>query len=218
MTTPQELNGFRENWNGLWEKFKITKAVWDVEEPDFNLVKYLETRPEKPRMALEIGCASGVNAVYMAQQGISVVAIDVAQRAIDLSKERAISAGVSVDFRCVNFLDDITDLGKFDFIFDRAVAPFRTIETRDLFASKVAEKLHLGGEWLSISISNENGAHPTAFNPPRRSIIDLVSTIDPYMQFLSIEATTLERNDDWKMPAWVSVARLREHAVTRTIF
>lgn len=216
--TPQELNVFRSNWDNLWEKFKTTRAVWDIEEPDFNLVKYLESKPVNPRMALEIGCASGVNAVYMAQQGITVVAIDVAQRAIDVAKERALAAGVSVDFKCMNFLEDGTDLGKFDFIFDRAVAPFRNLPTRDLFAARVGERLLPNGEWLSISISNENGSHPTAFDPPRRSILDLVSAVDPYLQFLSIEATTLGRNDDWKMPAWVSVSRLREHAVHRTIY
>ena len=146
------------------------------------------------------------------------MAVDIAPRAIELAQARAIKAGVSVDFKQINFLEDVSNLGKFDFVFDRAVAPFRNLADRDQFSANVASRMLPDAKWLSISISNENGSHPDYYDPPRRSILDVVSAIDSYLQILSIEATILERNDDWKMPAWVTLSQIRKHAVTRTIF
>ncbi len=53
---------------------------------------------------LDIGCGSGVLAIPLAQSGHRVLGIDFLSAMIDIARERARSAGVSVDFRVIDFL------------------------------------------------------------------------------------------------------------------
>ena len=126
-------------WNDKWETHSSSPLVWDLDTPDYNLVSYIKSQPELPRLALDIGCGSGINAVWMAQQGISGTAIDISSKAIELAWRRAKEAGVSVDFQVVDFLKNSDVLPKFDLVFDRATAPFRNLDDRDQFAASAPD-------------------------------------------------------------------------------
>ena len=49
-----------------------------------------------PGKALDIGCGTGTNAIYMAQHGWEVTAIDFTPRAVAAARRKAASAGVSL--------------------------------------------------------------------------------------------------------------------------
>ena len=71
-----------------------------------------------PGIALELGCGTGTNAIYLAEQGFQVTAVDISAVAIDRARQHAQTALVRVDF----FVADVATLsagGPFDFIFDR---------------------------------------------------------------------------------------------------
>jgi len=57
---------------------------------------------------LDIGCGTGEHAIRMAQRGYKVTCVDTSQDMLKLAREKANTAGVSIDFRC-------KDLGKLDF-------------------------------------------------------------------------------------------------------
>jgi magnesium-protoporphyrin O-methyltransferase len=61
---------------------------------------------------LDAGCGTGMLAVDLAQRGASVVAIDLSPTLVAHGRERAESAGVTVDFRSGDMLDPA--LGSFD--------------------------------------------------------------------------------------------------------
>ena len=71
--------------------------------------------------AIELGCGTGVNAVWLAQQGFDVTAIDLSTLAIQRARERAETAGVTVRFLAADVLHlpAGTDGAAFDFFFDR---------------------------------------------------------------------------------------------------
>jgi SAM-dependent methyltransferase len=96
-----------------------TAPVWDTGRPSSELLRFLaETRLRHGR-ALELGCGTGTNAVWLAEQGFEVTAVDVSNAAIARARRRASRRGVRVHFL-------VTDLrrwdrlgGPFDFFFDR---------------------------------------------------------------------------------------------------
>jgi SAM-dependent methyltransferase len=73
----------------------------------------------KPCRTIELGCGTGTNAIWLAQQGFEVVAVDISPLAIQRAREKALVAGVSVVFLQAD-ITELPDLGPpFTFFFDR---------------------------------------------------------------------------------------------------
>ena len=58
-----------------------------------------EIQDRKFKSILEIGCGNGRDSIFFAHAGMNVIAIDVSPSAIDLAKQNARDAGVTIDFR-----------------------------------------------------------------------------------------------------------------------
>jgi len=71
-----------------------------------------------PGRAIDLGCGTGANAIYLARQGFDVTGVDFAPAALEKARSSAREAGVDVDF----VVDDLTDLsrirGPFDLLVD----------------------------------------------------------------------------------------------------
>ena len=78
-------------WNEMWES---------MGEPGRDPDDLLKAQVEglTPGRALEIGCGTGGNAVWLAEQGWNVTAIDFSEVAIDKGRKLAKERGVNVDF------------------------------------------------------------------------------------------------------------------------
>lgn len=61
-----------------------------------------------PGRALDVGCGSGRDAVYLAKRGWRVTAVDSVDKALGSAKQRAVEAGVEVEW----VSGDIADLGR----------------------------------------------------------------------------------------------------------
>ena len=94
------------------------RPAWDTGRPSSNLKRMLEKKNLQPCRVLELGCGTGVNAVYLAEQGFEVTAIDIAPTALTLAKQRADEAGVEVEWIQADVLTP-PPLESFDLIFDR---------------------------------------------------------------------------------------------------
>ncbi len=82
-----------------------------------------------PGRALDIACGAGRHAVYLAQHGWQVMAVDASRVGIDITKERARACGVTVDAR-------VADLERDEFVIEEdsydLVCVFYYLQ-RDLF-------------------------------------------------------------------------------------
>jgi len=85
-------------WWNLWYLFG--KPRWDTGITPPELVELVESGQVPPGRALDIGCGTGTNAVFLAQRGFEVVGTDVAWLAIRRARRKAREAGVSATF-CV---------------------------------------------------------------------------------------------------------------------
>ncbi len=68
------------------ERYGSTEALWSG-RPNQRLVENVSGRP--PGTALEVGCGEGADAIWLAQQGWTVTAVDVSQVALDRAARHA---------------------------------------------------------------------------------------------------------------------------------
>ena len=115
-----------------WDQFYAdrSRAVpFFAAKPDENLVSYLDDGLLVPGRALDLGCGPGRNAIWLAQAGFTVDAIDLSPAAIAWA-ERACEVGAEVRFHCGSIFSAVPP-GPYDLIYDSGclhhLAPHRRI-------------------------------------------------------------------------------------------
>jgi SAM-dependent methyltransferase len=109
-----------ENWN--WEnRYRTNDIPWDTGQPSAELQRVVAEDAIKPCPALEVGCGTGTNAVWLAQQGFNVTAVDISPLAIERARAKAAAAGVAVRFIAGDLTTRPDFVGPFDFFFDRGL-------------------------------------------------------------------------------------------------
>jgi SAM-dependent methyltransferase len=102
------------------ERYEKGQSPWDTGRPSSELVRVVAEVPVAPCRAVELGCGTGSNAVWLAQQGFDVAAVDISPRAVEMARRRAEAAGVRVSVLVADLTRPPPELaGPFDFLFDR---------------------------------------------------------------------------------------------------
>ena len=60
-------------------RYEANDTPWDIGQADFNLVRMITSTPIKSCKALDIGCGTGDNAIWLARHGFEVTGIDAAE-------------------------------------------------------------------------------------------------------------------------------------------
>lgn len=98
--------------------YRYSRAPWE-RGARAELAQLVESGRIEPCRAIDLGCGTGANAIYLAQKGFEVTGVDYAAAAIE--KARAKGEGMQVRF----VVDDLTRLrhvsGTFDFVLDYGV-------------------------------------------------------------------------------------------------
>lgn len=85
--------------SGYRVMYALGVTPWEVDEPPLLLRAFLEAPDAPPpASALDLGCGTGADAVYLARRGWTVTAVDVVPKALAAAKERAEQAGVDVQW------------------------------------------------------------------------------------------------------------------------
>lgn len=105
-----------EQWD---QRYRQGETPWDSGRPSSELLRVAAEQVIAPCRAIELGCGTGTNSVWLAQQGFEVTGVDISPLAIASAKEKAETAGVSVRFLIGDILK-LPDLAPpFGFFFDR---------------------------------------------------------------------------------------------------
>lgn len=115
-------------WNEFYSDRKKPVPFFE-NAPDENLVSYLEEDMISKGKALELGCGPGRNAVYLAEKGWEVDAVDLSETSLQWAKERAQENKVDVNFIKENIFDLDVEAGSYDLVYDSGcfhhIAPHR---------------------------------------------------------------------------------------------
>jgi len=181
--------------------------------PDSNLLEMvtgqpLATFPITPCKAMDVGCGTGDNAIWLAQQGFEVTACDVSPTAVEEARRRAKAAGAACSFRVLDFLEENVPDAPFGFVFDRGcLHSFDTKALREEFSRRVHSYLEDGGLWLNLTGSAD--APPRDIGPPRLSAEELVTTVEPHFEIISLAAGHFRSNQPEPPEAWICLMRKR---------
>ncbi|MFE3601157.1 class I SAM-dependent methyltransferase [Streptomyces sp. NPDC059142] len=145
----------------LEDYYRDGKPPWDSGVTPPELVALVEgSGALMPGQALELGCGTGTNAVYLARKGWRVAAVDLVDRAVRQAREKAAAAGVDVPVVCgdATRLDEVGLPGPYDLFFDLScycgIPPHR----RDAYAAGLTERAVPGARLLMF------GYGPGAFD------------------------------------------------------
>jgi cyclopropane fatty-acyl-phospholipid synthase-like methyltransferase len=112
------------------------------------LVDLVESGRIQPCRAIDLGCGTGSNAIYLAQRGFDVTGVDYATAAIAKARRRADTAGASVSFVAADLtnLQDVS--GVFDLLVDYGTFDDLTPAARELYLRSLLALSHLGSRYL----------------------------------------------------------------------
>ena len=202
----------KPNWE---DRYSTGNTPWDTGVPDEHLIDIVKNLPIRPCRVLEIGCGTGTNALWMAEQGFGVLGIDLSPLAINAAKAKANEVAAtghhegSCEFRQLDFLSAPPPDGPYDFVFDRGCFHvFDKADEQSEYAKRVAAVLGPQGQWLSIIGSTEGG--PREEGPPRRTLRDVVNAIEPFLELCEMRSVVFRAHAPTKALAWRCLSRQRQ--------
>ena len=175
-----------------WDKRYTEKDLpWDIGYPDGRLMDLVAGwgLNKSGGKVLEVGCGTGSNALWLAEQGFQVTAVDISPAAVALAEERAKEQGLECIFQAEDFLKGCSLEPKaFNFLFDRGC--FHSVgqaEERRTFARQAASLLASNGIWFSL-IGNKDQATQKK-GPPRMSVAEISAAVEEDFEILRLESS-----------------------------
>jgi SAM-dependent methyltransferase len=147
-------------WN---ERYRDGNLPWDTGQPSSELERVVSQNRIQPCRALELGCGTGTNCVWLAQQGFDVTGVDVAPLAVERAEERAQAVGVKARFVVADAFDLPELGGPFAFFFDRGCYHAVRRDAPDKYAPAVARQLASAARGLVLA---GNAREPHDPGPP----------------------------------------------------
>jgi len=127
--------------------YRVARMPWEI-GPRPELVALVRDGVLTPGRALDLGCGTGANSVFLAQHGFDVTGVDFAPAALAKAARAAETAGVTVDL----IEDDLTGLrrvsGPFDVLVDYGTLDDLSRSDRDRYVRSVVPLARPGARFL----------------------------------------------------------------------
>ncbi|GGE85346.1 class I SAM-dependent methyltransferase [Priestia taiwanensis] len=153
------LDSFLREPVPFWDEFysnREKKIPFFEQKPDENLVAHFTEGRWKSGRVLELGCGPGRNAIYFAEQGCIVDAVDLSQEALTWAAERAKEQNVDVTFLHRNLFELDIEEGIYDIVYDSGcfhhIAPHRRMSYL-----RVLQKALKRGGYFALTCFAEDG-------------------------------------------------------------
>lgn len=204
--------GFVEpDWNA---RYVAGDTPWDSGHPSTELRRAIEEAAElSPGRLLELGCGTGTNAMYLAERGFHVTAVDASHEAIARANERAAAFRASEAARRVAFhRADVTALPDalghnpfepFDLLFDRGCYHCVRCGNPAAFQAMLARVTRPGSLFLLLS-GNANESREGR-GPPTVSEAELRSEFGELFEFVRVSEFRFDDTGDGSRPLGWSV-------------
>ena len=161
----------------FWEEFYgPDRRPW-TGRPNALLVDELTERPLPTGSVLDLGCGSGGDAVWFAQQGWSVTAVDISAAALALAADAAGAAGVGDRITFVRHdLDQGSPAGQWQLVVASYLQSPVALD-RDQVLRRAAASVAPGGTLLVLGHEGFPSSHQGG-HPPMPSTADVLAALD----------------------------------------
>lgn len=130
--------------------------IWDRGVPDEELVDLVEGDQHlPPGRALDIGCGTGTETIYLAAHGWKATGVDMVSRALIIARRKAAAAGVSPRFveADATRLQDFGVGGDYDLILDFGCFHTLPADERDAYVESVSRAAAPGATFLLVGFT-----------------------------------------------------------------
>jgi SAM-dependent methyltransferase len=137
--------------------YAIGAAGWDTGVPTPEVVELVEgPSPLPPGRALDLGCGTGTNSVYLAKHSWDVTGVDMVGRALDTARHKAATAGVSPRLieGDVTRLDELGIDNSYTLVLDVGCYHSLPLERRDAYAAGVTRVAAPGARLFMFGIES----------------------------------------------------------------
>lgn len=105
--------------------------------------------------AIDLGCGTGREVIYLAKQGFDATGVDISPTAIGMARKSAEAAGIEARF-LVGDLTDLPDLdGRFDLIVDYGALNDLNQHQRDAYMAQVLPLAAEGSQFVLLCFDNK---------------------------------------------------------------
>ena len=175
----------RPDWS---EHYQSGTPPWETGHPSAELARVIVEENIAPCRVIELGCGSGINAVWLARQGFEVTGIDITPLAIERARQRAADAGVSVRFVLGDVLDLPKDLATgqaFPFFFDRGCYHSVRQTGAAAYVQSLLNVTAPGARGLILT-GNSREPSPEGQGPPVVSAEELHAELEPAFKIVRL--------------------------------
>lgn len=189
-----------------WDKkYETGDTPWDSNLPSKELQVVLHEYAVRPGTAIELGCGTGTNAVFLAQQGWDVTAVDCSALALSVARQRADRADVQVRWIEADVQNYTDAEAPFDLVFDRGC--YHCCRRVDLpgYLSTLRNITRPGSHMLCLCGNANDGSQ---YGPPRvqeaeiREELGAVFEIEHLLEFHFEDAGGVQGPLGWSV--WMS--------------
>jgi cyclopropane fatty-acyl-phospholipid synthase-like methyltransferase len=178
-----------ERWDSAYRENR--RPGWDTGRPSSDLHQAVESGTLKRCRAVEFGCGTGTNAIYLAQQGFDVTAIDLAPTALAWAEEKARAEGVRVRWVLADVLAP-PPLEPFDLVYDRGCYHGVRRQSAEAYLRAVRRLTNPGSQVL-IQAGNANEERQSG--PPRVKEEELRADFSSGFEFQWLKTTRFDTGD-----------------------
>ncbi|PIE93700.1 SAM-dependent methyltransferase [Bacillus fungorum] len=146
-------------WNEFYMNRKKDVPFFE-NVPDENLVSYIQKKRVSKGKVLELGCGPGRNAIYLANEGFDVTAVDVSIEGINWAKERALAKGIC------DSIFNLEGQNEYDFAYDSGclhhIPPHRRMNYIELIDKSLKSGGYFGLTCFAVGdLDERNGSEIT---------------------------------------------------------
>ncbi|GAB4474419.1 MAG: hypothetical protein Kow0088_10430 [Anaerolineales bacterium] len=184
-----------------WMYFR--SPPWDSGIVPPEVVDFVSRHP--PGKAIDLGCGTGTNAIYLAKNGWQVVGVDFSRRALSIARRKCKTQGVRVEF----IHDDVSKLrkvhGVFDLVLDIGCFHSLTSIQKKSYLNRLQEILSPEGYFLLYGFI-ERPPNTTSIQPEDIQVIQA-----------SMEILNKQIGEDQGRPSAWFLIKKRTHSNTGTL-
>lgn len=138
-------------------QYLLGQTPWDTDVTPPEVVELVEGGTRPPGRALDLGCGTGTNTIYLARRGWEAVGVDFSALAIRWAWRKARRAGV----HCRFYRADVTDLSflqtPFDLALDVGCLHSVPAEGWERYAAGLAQLVRPGGLYVLYAFTHRPG-------------------------------------------------------------
>ena len=143
--------GWRQRWN-FWRAYLHGRTPWDTLITPPELEGLILSGDLAPGQAVDLGCGTGTNAIFMARHGWTVVGVDFAPQAILRARRRLAQAPREIQEQVVFHVGDVTRWRfatmPFDFALDIGCLHALSPTERAAYVAELTRHTRMGARFL----------------------------------------------------------------------